>query len=118
MQRSMNTTATCTHTAPTASRASMMRMNYGTMQRMTITLVGNAKRSVTLFIPPPPDETLTNIANKTDYGQFSDDYAELQEHDRDMHTYCTDCKRGFKSESNLRHHMNSKLHQPPIYLCP
>jgi len=81
-------------------------------------LVGKAKRSVTLFIPPPPDETLTNVANKTDYGQYSDDYAELQEHDRDMHTYCTDCKRGFKSESNLRHHMNSKLHQPPIYLCP
>jgi len=45
-------------------------------------------------------------------------YAELQEHDRDVHTYCTDCKRPFQSESNLRHHLNSKLHRPANVRCP
>ncbi|SRR6266478_767502 len=59
-----------------------------------------------------------NIANKTDYGQYFDDYAELQEHDRDVHTYCTDCKRGFQSESNLRHHLSSRIHQPANLRCP
>src|SRR6267154_1959742 len=60
----------------------------------------------------------TNETWKTHYEQYFDDYAELQEHDRDVHTYCTDCKRGFQNESNLRHHLNSKLHQPAIYRCP
>ncbi len=110
--------ATCTHTAPTANGASMIRMIYGTMQRRTIMFVGHVKRSVTLFIPPPPDKTLTNIANKTDYRQYFDDHEELQEHDHDAHTYCTDCKWGIQNKNNLCQHLNSKLHQPAIYLCP
>ncbi len=89
----------------------MMRMNYGTMQRRTIMSAGHAKRSVALFIlPPPPDETLTNIANKTDHGQYFDDYVELQEHDRDVHTYCTDCKQGFDDEDELWDHAEDDHH--------
>lgn len=60
----------------------------------------------------------TNETSETHYEQYFDDYAELQEHDRDVHTYCTSCKRNFQSESNLRHHLNSKLHQPAKYPCP
>ena len=68
------------------------------------------------FHPSTPDVTLTNIANKTDYGQYFDDHAELQEHDRDVHTYCTDCERGFQNKNNLRQHLLSNLHQPAKYL--
>jgi hypothetical protein len=92
-----------------------MRMNYGNMQRRTTMPVGYAKRSVALFVPPPPDKR--NVGNAL-WEQYFDDYAELQEHDRDVHTYCTDCERSFQSESNLRHHLNSKLHQPAKYPCP
>ena len=60
----------------------------------------------------------TNETSETHYEKYFDDYAELQGHDRDVHTYCTDCKRGFQSESNIRHHLNSKLHQPAKYPCP
>ncbi len=66
--------------------------------------VGNAKRSVALFIPPLPDEALTNIANKLDHGQYFDDYAKLENHDRDVHTYCTNCKLGFDNEDELWDH--------------
>jgi hypothetical protein len=45
-------------------------------------------------------------------------YAELQAHDRDVHTYCTDCQRSFQNETNLRHHLNSKLHRPADVRCP
>ncbi|KAH9969338.1 hypothetical protein BJV74DRAFT_737164, partial [Russula compacta] len=45
-------------------------------------------------------------------------YAELQSHDRDVHTYCTECKRSFQSQSNLRSHLNSKLHRPTNVRCP
>jgi hypothetical protein len=31
------------------------------------------------------------------YEQYFDDYAELQEHDRDVHTYCTDSEAGLES---------------------
>jgi hypothetical protein len=60
----------------------------------------------------------TNETSETHYEQYFDEYAELQEHDRDVHTYCTSCKRNFRSESNLRDHLNSKLHQPAKYRCP
>jgi hypothetical protein len=50
--------------------------------------------------------------------QTFDTYAELQEHDRDYHKYCTDCQRSFQSESNLRHHLNSRLHRPANVRCP
>jgi hypothetical protein len=60
----------------------------------------------------------TNETSETHYEQYFDDYAELQAHDRDVHTYCTDCKRIFQNESNLRHHLNSKLHQPAKFRCP
>jgi len=45
-------------------------------------------------------------------------YAELQEHDRDVHLWCTDCSRSFQNESNLRHHLNSRLHRPADVRCP
>ena len=35
-----------------------------------------------------------------------------------MHLYCTDCSRGFQSESNLRHHLNSRVHRPADVRCP
>jgi len=35
-----------------------------------------------------------------------------------VQTYCTDCKRSFQSESNLLHHLNSKVHQPANVRCP
>ena len=47
-----------------------------------------------------------------------DTYAELQEHDRDVHTYCTDCMQLFQSQSNLLQHLNSKLHRPANIRCP
>jgi Zinc-finger double-stranded RNA-binding/Zinc-finger of C2H2 type len=50
--------------------------------------------------------------------QTFDTYAELQEHDRDSHNYCTDCQRSFQSESNLRHHLNSRVHRPANVRCP
>jgi len=45
-------------------------------------------------------------------------HSELQSHDRDVHTYCTDCHLSFHSESNLRHHLNSRVHQPANVRCP
>ena len=36
----------------------------------------------------------------------------------DVQTYCADCKRFFQSESNLHHHLNSKVHQPANVRCP
>src|SRR6266478_1405455 len=83
----------------------MMRTNYGTMQRENIMFVGNAKRSVALFIPPLPDEALTNIANKLDHGQYFDDYAKLENHDYVVHTYCTDCEQGFDDQNELADHV-------------
>ena len=94
----------------------MMRMNYGTMQRRNIMPVGRAKRSVALSVSSR--HHLTNETSETHYEQYFNDYGELQEHDRDVHTYCTDCKRSFQNESNLRHHLNSKLHQPAKHHCP
>jgi len=47
-----------------------------------------------------------------------DSHEELQAHDRDVHIYCTECKRSFQNESNIRHHLNSKLHQPTNVRCP
>jgi len=72
--------------------------------------VGNAKRSVALFIPPPPGEALTNIVNKTDYRQYFDNYANLRNHDRDVHTYCTDCKRAFDGKNELWDHAEGDHH--------
>ena len=60
----------------------------------------------------------TNEKSETHYGQYFDNYAELRGHDRDVHTYCTDCKRGFQSESNLRNHLDSRVHQPANFPCP
>ncbi|KAI0294628.1 hypothetical protein B0F90DRAFT_1811632 [Multifurca ochricompacta] len=34
------------------------------------------------------------------------------------HIHCTDCNRTFQNESNLRHHLNSKLHRPNTIRCP
>jgi len=34
------------------------------------------------------------------------------------HEFCVACKRHFQSESNLRHHLSSKLHQPSTVRCP
>src|SRR5260221_3752390 len=44
--------------------------------------------------------------------------AEFQAPVGDVQTYCTDCKRSFQSESNLRHHLNSRVHQPANVRCP
>lgn len=35
-----------------------------------------------------------------------------------MHVYCTDCRRSFQNQNNLRSHLSSKLHQPNTVLCP
>jgi hypothetical protein len=35
-----------------------------------------------------------------------------------IHHYCGPCDRHFESESNLRHHMNSRTHQPANVRCP
>ena len=50
--------------------------------------------------------------------QLFDSYSELQQHDHEVHIYCTECNRSFQSESNLRHHLNSKLHRPSTVVCP
>jgi hypothetical protein len=91
----------------------MMRTIYGTISRMTTTPAGNATRWVTLFYQALllPRWLTANV-------QLFDDYEDLQEHDRDVHAYSTDCRRGFQSESDLRHHLSSKLHQPRNVHCP
>jgi len=39
--------------------------------------------------------TVTDLPIETYLEQFFDGYAELQEHDRDVHDFCTICKRSF-----------------------
>ena len=34
------------------------------------------------------------------------------------HHYCRECDRHFQSESNLRQHLNSRIHQPANLRCP
>ena len=65
------------------------------------------------FIPSP---RLTRQMKH--YEQVFDGYAKLHEHDRDVHDFCTTCKRDFWNKRNLHHHLNSKLHQPANYCCP
>ena len=50
---------------------------------------------------------------------FRSSYAR-QEHYRQSpkHHYCWDCDHHFQSESNLRNHLNSRIHQPANFLCP
>ena len=50
--------------------------------------------------------------------QSSSVQAEPQAPVHDAQTYCADCKRSFQSESNLRHHLNSRVHQPANVRCP
>jgi Zinc-finger double-stranded RNA-binding/Zinc-finger of C2H2 type len=42
----------------------------------------------------------------------------LREHDRDAHTYCTDCRRSFQNQNNLNQHLLSNLHKPSTLICP
>jgi hypothetical protein len=53
--------ALITTSAKSVGATLMMRMNYGNMQRRTTMPVGYAKRSVALFVPPPPDKR--NVGN-------------------------------------------------------
>jgi Zinc-finger of C2H2 type/Zinc finger, C2H2 type len=53
-----------------------------------------------------------------DNAQLFKTRAGLQEHDRDVHVYCTDCQRSFQNQNNLRHHLSSNLHQPNTVVCP
>lgn len=41
-----------------------------------------------------------------------------QGHDRNVHSCYSSCKRSFHNESNLRHHLNSKLHRPTTCAVP
>ncbi len=50
--------------------------------------------------------------------QLFDSYSELQKHDHEVHIYCAECDRSFQSESNLWHHLNSKLHRTSTVVCP
>ncbi len=77
-------------------------------------LLGMQRGQSRFFIPPPPDETLTNIANKTNYGQYFDHHVKLQDHDYVVHTYCTDCKRGFDNWDELWDHV-LELHVEEVH---
>jgi hypothetical protein len=72
------------------------------------------------FIPSPRRETVTGSTYETYHEQVFDGYAKLHEHDRDVHDFCTTCKRDFWNKRNLHHHLNFKLHQPATrnYCCP
>ena len=67
-------------------------------------LAGSAARSVLphFFLSLHPTSLSVNV---TVHSQLFDSYEELQEHDRNKHDFCTDCKRGFQSASDLRHHL-------------
>ena len=62
--------------------------------------------------------TRISLTRTGTFSQPFDTYAELQEHDRVVHLSCTDCSRSFQSESNLRQHLNSKVHRPADVRCP
>jgi hypothetical protein len=50
--------------------------------------------------------------------QLFDSYSELQEHDHEVHDYCTECGRVFQNQHSLRQHLDSKLHRPSNIVCP
>jgi hypothetical protein len=50
---------------------------------------------------------------------FTSDYARQQHYiNSSLHHYCGACDHHFQSESNLRHHINSRIHQPANVRCP
>jgi len=63
------------------------------------------KVSITSLLTFPPSDFTECQCYRTFMLQLFDSYEELQEHDRNKHDYCTDCKRGFQSASDLRHHL-------------
>jgi len=63
------------------------------------------KVSVTSFLSFPPSDLTERQCYRTFTLQLFDSHEGLQEHDRNKHDFCTDCKRGFQSASDLRHHL-------------
>jgi len=60
----------------------------------------------------------TNETSETDDEQYFDYYAELKNTIATCTPTAPTANGASQNGSNIRHHLNSKLHQPAIYLCP
>ncbi|KAH6895885.1 hypothetical protein B0T10DRAFT_456131 [Thelonectria olida] len=51
------------------------------------------------------------------YDKFPTD-EELEEHEIQIHLYCADCMRFFRTRNGIRQHLNSRRHRPTMVVCP